>query len=1285
MQRPLGLQKLSTHVIQRLVVRRVETTGFQWSECAGGAKASWKSSKQAMRLFCAISLLLIVCGSGAFAQTDSSSISGKVEDSSGALIKGASVTAAQAEQSITLRTKSDEHGDYIFPEVVPGTYTITVEANGFKTMIQTNLIVAPTTKVSAGDVKLSVGGVNETVTVSVEGQHLQLESAERAEDVTHQELLDVPIDSGAASGRSFMGALALVPGVQSFEASSLSINVNGGQAHQNNATLDGVLNVDAGGNGGILVDLNADNVGEMHVSTHDGGPEYGREGTTIAVTTASGTSKYHGEATWFHRHEDLNANSWANKRTGTITPRARARLNEFSGNIGGPVAIPHLFERFHDKMFFFVGEDVQSPLLAQGLHNVNLPTYAESQGNFSSSVNKNNAKVYLTDNTVPGNGYCTATSNGTATGAPAPTVAVPGRCYVGTVNGVPTLNVIPTGRQSALGQTILGIYKNYIPTAGYLGYPSAGIYGSRMLPTAATQVGYNATSQISDSESYRQDIYRVDFNPTDTWQTHVRWANLKFTKSSYYGASFSDGTNLPTTPFSIQTPGYGLAVGATKTLNSSTTNEITFGFNVGKIHGYPTTTALTKTALGIESIPLLFNSSVQDQTPDLEFGGGNLANSPQILTNDAPYQNANTAIDVLDNFSKVLGRHQLQAGIQYERLRKNQFNAGQPGGVYQFGDDANNSLDTSDAYANALTGVFDTLSQQSALPNGKYRYGALDFYGQDTWKVSPRLTVIGGLRVQHWSPWYDKSGQSLNFDASRWSASVAPRLYYPTATGSTDLGVPGSVFPKSYAGLLVPGSGSYENGLVAQDGAKFTTNLGTAIPTTSKYLFSTKQWLFSPHVGLTYDVYGNQKTVFRMGAGSFYDRVSGNFIFNMIQNPPTLFSSTAYYGTFNGVSTATGLIGAPSILSVANGAQYPITWQFNSDVQQQLPGHAVLTVAYVGSSSSHLITSANLNYSPYGTTFLPQNQNPAGTSSIPGANAYPQVELNAYRGFGNITNNRNTASSNYNSMQVGVSRRYVKGLFVQATYTWGKILGTTSNDFGGGIDYLGRTRQLLYTPASYDRRSTFTAVYSYELPSLFRESVLHAIADGWQISGITYLWTGTPFSIGQTVYVPGTTTSLGSANLTGSYTEGARVQLVSNPFIGVAKSGPYNRLNPTAFMASGQGSAANPLGYLGQGMRGSQYYGPGLNNTDMSLQKNFVFASERVRLQLRADAFNVFNHVSYTGYNTTVTFPNGPNTLGTSGAVTSANLASPSNTGGFGGVNGAAATRVVALMARVRF
>jgi hypothetical protein len=432
-------------------------------------------------------------------------------------------------------------------------------------------------------------------------------------------------------------------------------------------------------------------------------------------------------------------------------------------------------------------------------------------------------------------------------------------------------------------------------------------------------------------------------------------------------------------------------------------------------------------------------------------------------------------------------------------------------------------------------------------------------------------------------------------------------------------------------------------------------------------------------------VYGNQKTVFRMGAGSFYDRVSGNFIFNMIQNPPTLFSSTAYYGTFNGVSTATGLIGAPSILSVANGAQFPITWQFNSDVQQQLPGHAVLTVAYVGSRSSHLITSANLNYSPYGTTFLPQNQNPAGTSSIPGANAYPQVELNAYRGFGNITNNRNTASSNYNSMQVGVSRRYVKGLFIQATYTWGKILGTTSNDFGGGIDYLGRTRQLLYTPASYDRRSTFTAVYSYELPSLFRESVLHAIADGWQVSGITYLWTGTPFSIGQTVYVPGTTTSLGSANLTGSYTEGARVQLVSNPFIGVAKSGPYNRLNPTAFMASGQGSAVNPLGYLGQGMRGSQYYGPGLNNTDMSLQKSFVFASERIRLQLRADAFNVFNHVSYTGYNTTVTFPNGPNTLGTSGAVTSANLASPSNTGGFGGVNGAAATRVVALMARVRF
>ena len=1239
--------------------------------------AQWIDQDRVKRalLPCRALLALLVClswGTMAVGQTNSSSISGNVLDSSGAMMPRAEVTATQTEESITLKTRTDGQGHYTFPSVVPGTYTIMVESNGFKTSVQTNLVVAPTTKVSVGDTRLSVGGAGETVTVSVEGQHLQLDSVERAEDVTNKELLDLPIDSGSSSGRSFMGALALVPGVQTFEANSLSINVNGGQAHQNNATLDGVLNVDAGGNGGILVDLNADNVGEMHVSTHNGGSEYGREGTTIAVTTASGSSQIHGEFTWFHRHEGLNANTWANKRTGTVTPRPRARLNEFSGNFSGPVAIPHVFERFHEKMFFFIGEDIQSPLLSQSNRTINLPTYAESQGDFSSSLTKNNQPFYLTDYTVAGTGTCTKLN----------TPANPGRCFVGLKNGVPTINVIGAGKQNPIGQSILAIYKNYIPTAGYLGYPSAGIYGSRgqAQPTAT---GYNYSTQISDSESYRQDIYRVDFNPGPTWQSHVRWANLKFEKSSYYGGSFSDGTNLPTTPFTILTPGQGVAIGVTKIINSHTTNEVTAGYNLGRIHSYPTTNAITKTALGISAIPLLFNSSVQDQTPDLEFGGNNLANSPQIVTNDHPYQNANTAIDILDNFNKVIGKHQVQLGVQYERLRKNQFNAGQPGGVYQFGDDANNPLDTSDAYANALTGVFDTLQQQSALPNGKYRYGALDFYAQDTWKVFQRLTLVGGMRVQHWSPWYDKSAQSLNFDASKWTASAAPRVYYPTATGATDLGVPGSVFPKSYQGLLVPGSGNFENGLVAAEGAKFTNNVGGAIPTTNKYLFDSKEWLFSPHAGFTFDVYGNQKTVLRMGAGSFYDRVSGNFIFNMIQNPPTLFNSTAYYGTFSGLTTSAGLIGAPSILSVANGSQPPITWQFNSDVQQQLPGKTVLTIAYVGSRSSHLITSANLNYSPYGTTFQPQNQNPAGTSTIPGANAYPQVELNAYRGFGNITNNRNTASSNYNSIQVGVSRKYVKGLFLQTTYTWGKVLGTTSNDFGGGIDYLGRTRQLLYTPASYDRRNTFTAVYSYELPRMFSNSILHSLADGFQISGLTYLWSGTPFTIGQTVFAPGTTTSLGSANLTGSYTEGARVQLVGNPFAGTAKSGPYNRLNPTAFAASPQGSAAVP--YTGLGMRGSQYYGPGLNNTDLALQKSFAFASERVRMQLRIDAFNAFNHVSYTGYNTTVTFPNGPNTLGTPGNVTSANQASPTNTGGFGGVNGAAAPRVVALMARVRF
>jgi hypothetical protein len=1221
----------------------------------------------------------------ATAQTSSSSISGTVLDSKGALVPGASVTVTQVEQNVSLKAETDAHGHYVFPVVIPGTYMVTIEAPGFKKDVETGLAVDPNSNVTAPDAKLAVGAATEVVTVTASGPQIELDTAERSDNVVHNELLDLPIDSGAASGRSFMGAMALVPGVASFEASSLSIYINGAQYHENNATLDGILNVDAGGNGGILVDLNADNVGEMHVSTHDGGAEYGRQQNTIAVTTASGTSQFHGEGTWFHRHEDLNANSWGNKRTGTITARNRNRLNEFSGNFGGPVEIPHLYERFRNKMFFFIGEDWQQPLLAQGNKYINLPTYAESVGDFSQSHNKNGSPFYLTDYTKNA-GKCTSAN----------TVANPGGCFVGIspVTGMTAINVIPKAEQSTLGQAILGIYKNYIPTAGYLGYPSAGNYGARGQEQTG-QNSYNYSDGISDSEDYRQDVYRLDFNPGPSWQTHIRWANLVLNKTTYYGATYSDTTNLPTTEFLYQTPGDGIAIGATKIFNSTTTNEATVGFNVGKIHGAPSTTALSKTTLGIENIPLQFNSAVQDQSPDLEFGGSNLTDSPDLITNDAPYRNANTAIDLLDNFTKIIGRHEIQAGVQYERLRKDQYNAGTPGGLYQFGDDTNNPLDTSDAYANAITGVFDTFAQQSAWKDGKYRYGAFDFYGQDTWKVVPRLTVVAGLRVQHWSPWYDSSLQSLNFEPSMYNSAAAPRLYYPTATGSTDLGAPGSSFPKAYANLIVPGSGNIENGMVAQAGAKYTNNLGTAIPTTSKYLFNAPKFLYSPHLGFTFDVFGNQKTVLRMGSGAFYDRYSGNTIFNMLNNPPSVLNPTVYYSTFSSLSSVSGLIGAPSILSVGDGMKYPVTWQFNADVQQQLKYHTVLTVAYVGSSSSHLEQNPNLNHSPYGSTFQAANQNPAGTSTIPGANAYAQVLLNTYRGFGTITHYQSGASSNFNSMQVSVNHSYANGLFLKSTYIWSKVLGTTSAD-SGSVDFLGRTRQLDYTPTNYDRRQTLTVTYSYTLPSLFRNSdtlhsTLHAIADGWELSGNTTLWGGNPISFGQTVYFPGTTTSMGSANLTGSYTEGARIQLISDPFHGVSRgNATYGRLNPAAFQASPGGSLANPLAYTGLGMRGNQYYGPGIDNSDMSLQKNFSLHSEGARLQLRADAFNVFNHNSFSGYNTTITF-SGPGVVGnafyqpTTGGTTYPNIAAQNNTGGFGGVSGANANRVVALMARIRF
>lgn len=1166
-----------------------------------------------MRTGISVSLFtLILCGS-ICAQTTSGSIAGTVIDVTEASVANAKVTAIEQEKKTTFQTNSDTTGRFVFPQVPPGTYTVGVEAPGFK-RFEKNVILNGNERLALGNLTLQVGSVDQTVEVNAQAIQLQTESGERSQTMNTQVLENIAIN-----GRSYLPLVALVPGVTTVPSLQTaghggigSISANGGRTNQNNLTLDGIGNVDTGNNGDQLATVSLDSVQEFRVLTSNYQAEYGRSSSAqISVVTKSGTSEFHGSAYWFHRHEGLNANNWNNNRNGL--QRQKQRYNDLGYTIGGPVFIPNHFNREKNKLFFFFSQEYQRQLKPQGTRNQTVPTDLERQGNFSQSVDKNGNPVTIKDPT---------------TGSPFPG------------------NIIPKDRLYGPGMAVLNLY----PKANFL-----------MGPNGLPNKGFNYTSQISDSYPRREDLLRGDYNLTDKWKIFARFVNNSDAVTSYYG-SFVLGSSIPLVPITDSRPGKGLALSATTLISPTMTNEATWGFGKNIIHIDPTTDGLTRAKTGV-NLPLLYPDAVQqDFIPTFGFNGSRLSGTASFGTNNAPFYNYNTTIEWIDNLSKVWNQHTLKAGVYVQRSRKDQTSFAAANGSYDFSDDASNPLDTGFGFSNAALGVYRSFTQASKYATGMYRYTNTEFYVQDTWKVTRRLTLDYGLRMYLVQPQYDAALQTSNFFAERWKASDAPRLYKPmlNPNGKGNIAVDpltGATAPSTSIGKIVPNSGNLTNGIAL------------AGKDVSKYLMEFRPPQWGPRVGFAWDVTGAQTIVVRGGGGIFYDRFQGNNVFDELTNPPTTFAPTLVNGYASQISPANLLIAPSSLNGLDYQGKVPTTYNYSLGIQYKLPLDFVLDTAYVGSLSRHQLDKVNLNAIPYGTTFLPQNQDPTKNPNAQlGSSAYDRDFLRPFPGYGDIAIHREGSSSNYNSLQVTANRRFSHGFQFGLSYTWGKALGVT----GGDGDYVridNLTRFANYGPiAAIDRRQTFAANYIYDLPSVFKHGVAHSLFDGWQISGLTRFQTGAPFGVGFSI------PNIANQNLTGSYTEGARIQLVGNPLTGTSDS-PYSRLNAAAY-------APPQPGTIGLGAGVNYLTAPGINNTDLSLQKTFKF-TERKWLELRADTFNVFNHTQFGGINSTVNF---------SGLVnpTVTNLflkadGSINNLNGFGTVNGARDPRIMQLAMRFVF
>jgi hypothetical protein len=1164
-----------------------------------------------------ILIFLFVLAVQGYAQSITGSLSGRVVDQQGATIPNAKVTATEPTTKTTIGTNTTAAGDFSIPGLSPGSYTITVEAPGFKKLTRNNIALDASDKIALGDLKVEIGAVTETVEVNATVATLQTESVERGSAVTGEQIQNINVD-----GRSPLDLAKLIPGVQFTTGATYAVGnaangannftANGTRPSQNQVTINGIGDVDTGNNGGMNVSVSNDSISEFKVLTGTYQAEYGRSaGAQVQLVTKTGTSQFHGSGYLYHRNEGLNANTFLNNARPSfglaVTPKPLFRYNDPGYTIGGPIYIPKIEERTRNKAFFFWSQEWQNQLVPNTAHNVTVPTALERQGNFSqstSSSNHNPVKIY-----DPTNGLVFPNS------------------------------IIPQSRIWAPGQALLNLY----PT------PNQPLAAGASLPSGAT---YNYQTQLPGSQPRREDLLRLDYNLTNNLRVFGHYINDNQNTVVPYG-SFVLGINVqPFAPIADPIPGHSLAAGATYVISPTMTNEFNWGYTKNTINIFATTQGLSQSALGSNPLPVLYPNAVQNNyLPNVTFGGNNLANSPSFGSADAPFINYNTTFDFTDGLTKVWNKHTIKAGFYMQRSRKNQTSFASFNGSYNFGDQGGptgaNPLDTGYGFANALLGVYQSFNQAQHHINGEYRYWNIEQYVQDTWKVTNRLTLDYGMRASWYQPQYDSSLQASSFELADWNPKQAPSLYTPAVnplnnTRSAYNSLTGAYLPVNYIGILIPGSGNFTNGICQAGGC------------INKYLTKDRGVQWGPRFGIAWDVTGKQNIVIRTGGGIYYDRIQGNRTFDTVTNPPEAFSVTEQYGYAQQLNPATALLSPPSAVEVDPTGKVPTTYSYQFSVQTRLPYSMILDTAYVGSASRHQQDNRNLNWSPFGTTFTAGATDPtAGTgcsgcsaalgSGRPvGSNALPQNFEAPIYGYSNINLYESNATSNYNALQVQLQRRTAKGLFVGVSYTWSKAMGTAlsggtnDNSFVRPDQY---NRFANYSPTSFDRRQILSVNYVYATPNLKWGNKLTRLAtDRWQISGVTLAQTGAPFT--PSVSVQNSSNSI----VTGSYTEGSRPAIVAgcNPYTG---SGSWNAyLNPSCFLPPSVGSVGleSGINYLNA---------PGGVNFDMALQKEFaVIGDGRVRFQFRIDAFNVFNHTIFTGVNSGLNFTAYP--ANSSGVIT---------------------------------
>ena len=1144
--------------------------------------------RQFVSVVCGCALVLC-CGVVLSAQTVTGSIVGTVVDSSGAVIPGAAVQLTDVANGTVRTAATGRDGEFHLPNLAASTYTAVVAANGFQKDTVTGIQLNASSTRDLGKIALKVGSTSQEVTVTAAPTPIQTSSSAVSHSIDGTALNALPL-----AGRDVFGAMKLDPGVVDTNLNRTTTTVQSlgginidGNTSKKNFTVDGVTDMDTGADNGVHYEPNLDAIQEVKILSSNYQAEYGRNsGGTITVITKGGTNKFHGSAWAYHRHEEFNANDYFNNENGL--PRPLYRYNVDGWSFGGPVPLGWL----KNKLFFFGSQEYTNQLGDNTVSTSNFPTALERTGDFSKSHNANGTLIKITDpltgNQFPGNVIPAAGSAG---------------C------GVTTSCISP------VGQSMLNFFPdpNFAPAGGSTyGATTACLAANSANPSVcAPQANYQA--QAASNHPRRNDVVRIDFNPTSKLTSYFRWIrDADVTNEVFQGVPF----NIK--QISHPNPGSGVAASATYVISPTLINTITWGhtnntwswyLNPGSeaqidrsvVDNPPTLLPLPTSPAGV--------NGYSNVMPQISFGG-NRPHMASYSNGNFDYHNANPYWSVSDDVSKVAGAHQVKVGIYLEHNLKLQPSGIGYNGSYNFGVDANNPLNSGDGFANALLGNYDNFSQSSGRVTFDSLYWNVEFYAQDSWRVTRKLNLDLGIRFYHQPPPYDLNQTFSEFVPSLYVKPTGSVLYVPgcsvtMGTGQNCKAAHGKVIavdpntgatgPAAYIGAFVPGANT-ANGMVVPGKNGI-----------SKYPYSTSTLSVAPRIGFAYDVFGNGKTAIRGGFGVFYDRLPGNPVTDMSGQVPLVYNYQVSQGNMADLATTHGVI-APSTVNFYGG-KTPVPRVENASLnwQQALGFQTALSVAYVGNFSMTQALTENLNAVPIGADFQASNINQA--TGGPLTQVSSAAERVNYPGFLNLNQEVFYGHSNYNALQVSLQHREYKGLLFGVAYAWSKNLGVSSYD-----PLVANNNARNYGPLSIDRRQTLEINYSWALPGVGNNAA-GAVLNHWTFSGLTSFSSGAPLS---PTFTPK------GLDFTGSTNEGARLNVVGNPLENVPAG---DILNPAAFAMPVAGSS--DIGNLGT----NAYSLPGFTDWDMSFTKFIpVGFTEGSGFSLQVQGFNVFNHPELTGF-----------------------------------------------------